>query len=1674
MKKNNFLFRSCQLAIIWAFALCVVFTSNAQCDPPVEFCPNLGESFSLTPPTIFPDGAWFDADGNNLGTGDATGTLTVTTPGSYLYTGTDQNACPVETCCPIELVQPCSCFEPIEICSNLGEVVDITPPVVLTGGEWFDANGVSLGAGDANGLITISSAGIYTYSGADPNSCPVETCCPIEVIEICCADGADKDGDGVANGDGAGGGDLDSDNDGIPDIDEDGVLIPGNCSTPDLTALEGSPAANTTLAGVTIGGATITLTTTFTGGATQDEDIINNSQTTGDLGIRQGVANSPDATDQMINTYTFNQPVCNLRMTVWDIDRTDLLTVQGSNGGVPVTMTVINPGALLDSVTGSGTTLITADEDGNLQDPGGTDYGFVVVFDGCVDEVVYTFNNEGDINNTGGSYSVTFNEGCGQPVANADVDGDGVPNSLDLDSDNDGIPDAIEACGDISLILEDCSLDFNGDGAYNLGPDGCPNGLLLNVCTTAPIDSDGDGTPDYLDLDSDNDGCADAVEAASNTNPNVNEDTFNNPAVDICGLVLAGTFAPCQVPVTTSWLDPTQDSCESCPTDGPDKDRDGVPDRVDIDDDNDGILDVDEGCVTEPDFCSTPDLASLDGTATNGLGVLTTSNLTIGNATITGTRLFGGTAVLDEDEINTSQTGAEVAIRQGLSASSGPADFVENTYSFSEPVCNLEMQVWDIDRTDELTITANGPNGPVAMTLSSIGPELGNDPGDIVAGSGTTAINIVETGNLQYTSGLDYAFIVTFDDCVDDVVFTFWNNTDGNNTGGSYSLGFNEGCTLPDDCVGVDTDGDGFPDHLDNDSDNDGIPDAIEACGDITLILERCMLDNDNNAIYPDADGDGCRDGLVSTACATAPIDSDGDGIPDFRDLDSDGDGCSDSTESGSEDGNPGVNDLTFADPAAPVDACGLVILNGDPTCFSPPDEIWIDPTFSGCCEEVAGVVFFDNNNDGCQETPNEGVPNVTVELLACNADGSTTSVATATTGADGSYLFNQTVEGGEVCLDPDLTYQTQISNLPAGFVNSTGDADANADGASDCPGDDDDSPANDGLSACYDPKDDDATDGDGDQNIDFGIFPCQHIAGVVFEDSNNDGCQADAADGVPGVTVELAVCNPDGTTTVLGSTTTGADGSYEFGPDAGPDNLCLDPALTYQTQISNTPPGFQNSTGDASAGCAGDEDDSPGNDGVSECYNPSDDDAGDGDGDENIDFGIYPCESVAGVVFEDSDNDGCQADAADGVPGVTVELLACNADGSTTPVSSTTTGADGSYEFGPDAGPDNVCLDPAVTYQTQISNLPPGFDNSTGDASAGCAGDEDDSPGNDGVSACYNPSDDDAGDSDGDQNIDFGIYCNVDPGTLTGTFEFCVTDGIPDLIPTGTIDPVFSGSVATFNQWVITDTNGVILDLPADIYAVNFEGTDLGTCLIWNLAFEDGLAGGVIGNTAPTDLDGCFALSNPLEVVRIDCCQQVAGVVFYDNNNDGCQADAADGVPNVTVALLACNADGTTTPVTTTTTGADGSYVFGPTPEGGNVCLLPDVTYQTQISNTPPGFQNSTGDASAGCVGDEDDSPGNDGVSECYNPSDDDAGDGDGDENIDFGIYPCESVSGVVFEDSNNDGCQADAADGVPGVTVELAVCNPDGTTTVLGSTTTGADGSYEFGPDAGPDNLC
>lgn len=93
----------------------------------------------------------------------------------------------------------------------------------------------------------------------------------------------------------------------------------------------------------------------------------------------------------------------------------------------------------------------------------------------------------------------------------------------------------------------------------------------------------------------------------------------------------------------------------------------------------------------------------------------------------------------------------------------------------------------------------------------------------------------------------------------------------------------------------IDTDRDGIPDWLDLDSDNDGIADIIEA-GLTTMSNGK---DRINPAIFTDANNNGWHDAAQAFFASNSLIDTDGDGVPDYRDLDSDNDSRFDIDEAG-------------------------------------------------------------------------------------------------------------------------------------------------------------------------------------------------------------------------------------------------------------------------------------------------------------------------------------------------------------------------------------------------------------------------------------------------------------------------------------------------------------------------------------------------------------------------------------------------------------------------------------------------------------------------------------------------------------------------------------------------------------------------------------------------------
>ncbi|KAA3637327.1 MAG: T9SS C-terminal target domain-containing protein [Bacteroidetes bacterium] len=98
------------------------------------------------------------------------------------------------------------------------------------------------------------------------------------------------------------------------------------------------------------------------------------------------------------------------------------------------------------------------------------------------------------------------------------------------------------------------------------------------------------------------------------------------------------------------------------------------------------------------------------------------------------------------------------------------------------------------------------------------------------------------------------------------------------------------------------------------------------------------------------------------------------------------------------------------------------------------------------------------------------------------------------------------------------------------------------------------------------------------------------------------------------------------------------------------------------------------------------------------------------------------------------------------------------------------------------------------------------------------------------------------------------------------GPFAFCVGDGVADHIEAGAI--TLSGNSGANSQWVVTFPDGSIAGLPPSYEVVDFDGAGDGVCSVWHLSYADGLTGLEPGLQL-SDIEGCYSLSNPIEVSR-------------------------------------------------------------------------------------------------------------------------------------------------------------------------------------------------------------
>ncbi len=120
-------------------------------------------------------------------------------------------------------------------------------------------------------------------------------------------------------------------------------------------------------------------------------------------------------------------------------------------------------------------------------------------------------------------------------------------------------------------------------------------------------------------------------------------------------------------------------------------------------------------------------------------------------------------------------------------------------------------------------------------------------------------------------------------------------------------------------------------------------------------------------------------------------------------------------------------------------------------------------------------------------------------------------------------------------------------------------------------------------------------------------------------------------------------------------------------------------------------------------------------------------------------------------------------------------------------------------------------------------------------------------------------------------------IRKGIDGGSIStmSADTVCALDGNPDVIDAVT----GNDQVGDDYGWLITDaatgtilSNGVVA-MNSTTFSPDLEGAPEGTCQIWVVSWNGNLTGASQGNNV-TDIasDECFALSNPIDVVREDC----------------------------------------------------------------------------------------------------------------------------------------------------------------------------------------------------------
>ncbi|MGD1847058.1 MAG: FG-GAP-like repeat-containing protein, partial [Salibacteraceae bacterium] len=693
------------------------------------------------------------------------------------------------------------------------------------------------------------------------------------------------------------------------------------------------------------------------------------------------------------------------------MSRTDITALDSDNDGIIDNTVSVGANGLADDIetnTDNGVIdFLSADTDGDgfndsqdldsdndgitdlAENGNGTDANNDGIVDGTADA-----DNDGMLDSADGDDAVRGAPGS----ATTDTDADGTPNHRDLDSDNDGITDLAENGN---------GTDADNNGIVDGGSDADSDGILdpadsddANRGTpgTAPLDTDTDTTPNYLDLDSDNDGITDLAESGTGTDADNNGIVDGSSDADKDGILDSADNDDGTIGSLASVPTNTDGDCSANFLDF-DSDNDGITDLAEsgtgTDADNNGIVDGssdadNDGVLDSADSNDgTRGTPSTEPTNTDGDGVANYLDLDSDNDGITDLAESGTGTDADNNGI---VDGLADSDSDGILNSADSNDGTRGTPSSiptntdSDGVANY----LDLDSdNDGITDLAESGTGTDSDNNGIVDGSSDSDSDGILdsadSNDGTRGTPSTTPTNSDADGVANYLDLDSDNDGITDLAES-GTGTDADNNGivdGSSdtdtdgildSADSNDGTRGTPSTVPTDTDTDNVANFLDLDSDNDGIFDLTESGSGTDADNDGEVdgsSDNDSDGILDSADN---NDGTRGTP-GSVPTNSDTDGLANYVDLDSDADGIIDLIEAQATTGTPVIpsgndTDGDGLDNNFDTDNGGVTITSANTDGTDDPDYLDTDSDNDGSSDLIEA---YDLNNNGIANTSPSG-----------------------------------------------------------------------------------------------------------------------------------------------------------------------------------------------------------------------------------------------------------------------------------------------------------------------------------------------------------------------------------------------------------------------------------------------------------------------------------------------------------------------------------------------------------------------------------------------------------------------------------------------------------------------------------------------------------------------------